>query len=238
VTPASYVQLLNLACGALLATAVLVLWRRQLSSIVRWFAAQGVALAALVAILAVHGRDAELGVVAAAVLVLRAGLLPWLLRRALARAAGDENRTSDGRLAGAGSRAAQRETRPLVNVTASLLAVAVLTMLAYAVSQPLTALSPASPASRAIPVGVAVVLIGFFALVTRRRAVSQLAAFLLMDNGITAVGFLTTASTSLIIELGVSLDVLLAAAVLQVLTTRLREAFGDTDLDELRELHD
>ncbi len=33
---------------------------------------------------------------------------------------------------------------------------------------------------------MAVVLIGFFVLVTRRRALSQLVGFLLMDNGITA----------------------------------------------------
>ena len=39
-------------------------------------------------------------------------------------------------------------------------------------------------------------------------------------------------------ELGISLDVLFAAAVLQVLTSRLRDTFGDTDLDELRELRD
>jgi hydrogenase-4 component E len=32
--------------------------------------------------------------------------------------------------------------------------------------------------------------------------------------------------------------VLLAVLVLQVLTTRMRAAFGSTDLDELRELHD
>jgi hydrogenase-4 component E len=239
-TTATYVELLNLACGALLATAVLILWRQQLSSVIHWFAAQGVALGALAAILAVHGRDAELGVVAAAVLMLRAGLLPWLLRRALVHAsAAGETGTATGHWSGAGTRAAaaQRETRPLVNVTASLLAVAVLTLIAYAVSQPLTTLSR-SAAAHAIPIGVAVVLIGFFALVTRRRAISQLAAFLLMDNGITAVGFLTTASTSLIIELGVSLDVLLAAAVLLVLTSRLREAFGDADLDELKELRD
>jgi hydrogenase-4 component E len=85
---------------------------------------------------------------------------------------------------------------------------------------------------------VAVTLIGFFVLVTRRRALSQLAGFLMMDNGITAAGFLTTAGTGLIVEAGVSLDVLLAAGALQVLTSRMREAFGDTDLDELRELHD
>jgi hydrogenase-4 component E len=219
-TDTTYVQLLDLACGALLLTAVLVLWRRDLAVIIRVFAAQGIALAVLVAVLAVHGHDAELGGVAAGILILRAVALPWLLRRALAAAV-----------------PAARETRPLVNVAASLLAAAVLVLLAYAVSRPLVALAPA-PATRAIPVGMAVVLIGFFVLVTRRHALSQLVGFLLLDNGITAVGFLTTAAVGLIVEVGVSLDVLMAVLVLQILTSRMREAFGEVDLDELRELHD
>jgi hydrogenase-4 component E len=215
-----FVQLLDLACGALLLTAVLVLWRRELAVIIRVFALQGLALALLVGVLAARENSVELWTVAAGVLVLRAGVLPYLLRRALATAG--ETR---------------RETRPLVNVAASLLAAAALTMLAYAVSRPLVELAP-SAATQAIPVGVTVVLIGFFVLVTRRRALSQLVGFLLMDNGITAVGFLTTAGVGLIVELGVSLDVLLAVLVLQILTSRMRETFGDTDLDELRELHD
>jgi hydrogenase-4 component E len=214
------IALLDLAAGALLLTAVLVLWRREVTVIVRVFALQGVALAGLVAALAGEEGSAELAVVAAGLLVLRAGVLPWLLRRALA---------------GAGPR--QRESRPVLNVAASLLAAAALTLLALAVSEPLVELSP-SPHSRAVPIAVAVVLIGFLVLVTRRHAVSQLVGFLLMDNGITAAGFLTTAGIGLIVEVGVALDVLLVVLVLQVLTGRMRETFGDTDLDELRELHD
>ncbi|WP_163507220.1 hypothetical protein [Fodinicola acaciae] len=221
---ALYVQLLDLACGGLLLTAVLVLWRRELPVIIRVFAAQGVALAGVVAVLAGRQRSLELGLLAAGLLILRAGVLPWLLRRALVT--GDSNRDR-----------AARETRPLVNVAASLLAAAVLTMIAYAVSQPLVALAP-SPATRAAPVGLTVALIGFFVLVTRRRALSQLVGFLLMDNGITAIGFLTTSGVPLLVELGVSLDVLMAVLVLQILATRMRDTFGDTDLDELRELHD
>jgi hydrogenase-4 component E len=217
-----YVQSLDLACGALLVTAVVIVWRRRLAAIIGTFAVQGAALAAVAGILAVHARDVRLGVVAVGVLALRAVVLPWLLRRALASS-------------GAGS--SEGETRPQVNVTASLLAVAALTLVAYAVSRPLAALDP-SPAAAAIPVGIAVMLAGFFVLVTRRRAVSQLAGFLLMDNGITATGLLTTASTSLLIEAGVSLDVLLAVVVLRVLAGRMRDAFGDTDLDDLRELRD
>jgi hydrogenase-4 component E len=213
-------QLLDLAAGAVLLAAVLVLWRRELSAVIGLFSFQGLALAVLVVVLASQQQSVELAVLAVGVLVLRAGLLPLLLRRALATAGPD-----------------QRETRPLVNVAASLLAAAVLTLLALAVSQPLVALAP-SPATAALPVGMAVVLIGFFVLVTRRRALSQLIGFLLMDNGITAVGFLTTTGVGLIIELGLSLDVLLALLVLQVLTGRMQTAFGNTDLDELRELHD
>jgi hydrogenase-4 component E len=214
------VEMLNVAAGALLLTAVLVLWRRGLTEIVRVFALQGVALAGLVAVLAWDEGSAELAVVAAGLLVLRGGVLPWLLRRALA-----------------GAPPGQRETRPVLNVAASLLAAAALTLLALAVSAPLVELGP-SPATRAVPIAVAVVLIGFLVLVTRRHAVSQLVGFLLMDNGITAAGFLTTAGIGLIVEIGVALDVLLVVLVLQVLTGRMRETFGDTDLDGLRELRD
>lgn len=214
-----YEQLLYLACGAFLLAAVLVLWRREVVAIVRLFAAQGVALAVIVAALAAHEGSLELGLLAVGILLLRAGLLPFLVLRTL------------------GSSPTARETRPLLNVSASLLVAAVLTLLAYAVSQPLVELAP-SPSTRAVPVGLTVVLIGFFVLVTRRLAVSQVIGFLLIDNGITAIAFLTTAGVPLIVELGVSLDVLFAVLVLQVLTTRIQATFGNADLDELRELRD
>jgi hydrogenase-4 component E len=220
VTDALRTQLIDVGAGTMLLTAVLVLWRRELSVIIRVYALQGAALAGVVIVLAVDQASMELGAVAVGVLVLRAGVLPAVLRRALA-AAGPERRV----------------TRPLVNVAASLLAAAALTLLAFAVSRPLVDLAP-SAATRAVPVGFAVLLIGFFVLVTRRRALSQVIGFLLMDNGITAVGFLTTSGIGLVVEVGVALDVLLVVLVLQVLTGRMRDIFGRTDLDELRELRD
>lgn len=214
-----YTQLLDLACGIFLLAAVVVLWRRELSAIVRVFALQGVALAAIAALLGAHEHRWDLLAVAAGIGALRAGLLPYLIRRAL---------VAEGET---------RETQPLVNVSASLLTAAALTLLAYAAAQPLVELDP-SPATRALPVGLAVVLIGFFVLVTRRRALSQVVGFLLLDNGITATAFLATSGVPLIVELGVSFDLLLAVLVLQILTTRMRAAFGGTDIDDLRELRD
>ncbi|PWI13133.1 hypothetical protein DI272_02530 [Streptomyces sp. Act143] len=221
-----FTQLLDLACGAFLLAAVIVPWRRELAAIVRVFAFQGIALAAVAVLLGAHEERWDLVGIGLGVGLLRAGVLPYVIRRALAALA-----------PGPGYSEEVRETQPLVNVAASLLTAAALTLLAYAVARPLTELNP-TPATRALPVGLAVVLIGFFVLVTRRRAPAQVVGFLLLDNGITATAFLATSGVPLIVELGVSFDVLLAVLVLQILTTRMREAFGTTDIDDLRELHD
>ncbi|MHB9857371.1 hypothetical protein [Streptomyces sp. YIM S03343] len=221
-----YTQFLDLACGAFLLAAVVTLWHRELTAIVRVFALQGIALAAIAVLLGAHEERGDIIVVGLGIGLLRAGVLPYLIRRVLSALTADRVHRDE-----------VRETQPLVNVAASLLTAALLTLLAYAVARPLTELNP-TPATRALPVGLAVVLIGFFVLVTRRRALAQVVGFLLLDNGITATAFLATSGVPLIVELGVSFDVLLAVLVLQILTTRMREAFGTTDIDDLRELHD
>lgn len=214
-----YLQALNLVCGGLLLTAVLVLWRRDMTAIVRLIWIQGVLLGALAAVLAVHHDSAELVAGAVAILLLKGVLLPALLVRA------------------ARSAEPAREAEPLINVPASLLAAALLTLLAYAASQPLTALAP-GPETEAIPVGIAMVLIGFLTLTTRRNALPQVAGFLVLDNGIGVVALLATGGVPLVVELGAALDLLLIVLILQILTARLRVVYGATDLDELRELRD
>ena len=89
-----YVQALDLAAGVFLFAAVAMLWRRQLPAMIRLFAVQGVALAAIVAILGLHERSAELIAVAVGLGVLRAGVLPLLARRALGGAAEEQRETS------------------------------------------------------------------------------------------------------------------------------------------------
>lgn len=216
----SYAGVLDLAPGGLVLTAVLIVWRRDLRSIVRLLALQGVALAAIPVILGVHGQDWELVGVGAALFVLRGVVLPWLLARAL----GAEERQ-------------QREATPLVNSTASLLIAAVLTVVALAVTRPVVDLDPGAAVS-VVPAGLAVVLIAMFVMVTRRHAISQAAGFLTLDNGIAATAFLLTAGVPLIVELGASLDVLFALIVLGVLTGRLRRMLGGADLDRLQRLRD
>ena len=213
------VALAELSAGVVLACAVVTLWRRDLRALVVVLAVQGVALATLVAVLAVADGDVSLGVVAGVVLLAKGIVMPGLLARVVRRDPGS------------------RETAPLVNVPASLVAAAALVLVAYLSAGRLTAVSP-SPLTRLAAVGLATILVGFLVLVTRRKAVSQIVGLLLLDNGIALVAFVLTAGVPLLVELGASLDVLLVVVVLQVLATSMRTQFGHLDLAQLRELHD
>lgn len=219
-TDAMFMTLIDLAAGALMLTAVLIVWRRDLRAIVGLLAAQGAALATIAAVAAIHHGDPVLLAVAVVVAGLRAIGLPWLLARTLAA----EN-------------PGQREATPLVNTSSSLLIAAGLSVAAFSLTRPVVTLDP-TPMTQAAPAAFAVVFIALFVMATRRHAISQAAGFLMLDNGIAATAFLLTLSVPLIVELGASLDVLFAVIVIGVLTGQLRRAFGGADLDQLQELRD
>jgi hydrogenase-4 component E len=210
-------SLVTTAVGVLLLTAVLQTWRRSAAGSVRLLVFQGIALATLVAALGISHGDVQVLVVAGVVLLVKAGLLPWAL-----------GRTSTGRLVERDS-----ATRPALG----LLGATVLTMFAYAVSDPLRG-GDQSAAARAIPAGVALVLIGFWILLTRHAAVGQLVGFVVLDNGIAMVAFLTSDGLPLTVELGATLDVLLIVVILRALTARMRVTHGGTSVDEMTELRD
>ncbi len=216
---ALFTQLLATTTGLLLVTAILQVWRQSLPASIRLLAVQGAALAGLVATLGLHEGSAEVIAVAVLVLAMKAVVIPWALARTAA------------------ATGAVREESPLVNPTAALLAATALTVLAYVVGLPIVAVVE-GPGASAVPVGLALVLIGFLVLLTRRSALSQLIGFVILDNGIATTAFLTSGGVPLVVELGVTLDVLLVVLILRVLTARIQSAHGGIDLDDLMELRD
>jgi hydrogenase-4 component E len=214
-----YAQLVGLCTGALLLTSALMVWRHTLLASIRLLSAQGLSLAALVAVIGVQENEVELLVVALLIITTKGVGLPWVLAHE----------------SEAGTRLIKEA--PRLNPTASLLIVTLLTILSYIVMSQLIGLRT-SVTSHAAPIGLAMVLIGFLLLISRRRARSQLVGFLLLDNGIATVAFLTSGGVPILLEFAVSLDVLLVVVILYVFAGRMRNKFGGTDVDQLRELHD
>jgi hydrogenase-4 component E len=219
VTGGAFASVLTLLAGAVLVGAVAVVWLATVRAVVRVVALQGLALGAAAATLGLHGRDVGLVAAAFVVVVVKGVVIPILL----------------GRIGSADATA--RERRPLLNVPATLVASALLTLVAFGSTRGL-ALAVGGVRGSLVPVGFATLLLGFLVLVVRRRPVFQIVGLLLVDNGIALSAFVISAGVPFLIELGVTLDVLLGVVVLMGLAQRLHREFGDLDLDELQELHD
>lgn len=214
-----YQQLIATSSGVLLLTAVLQVWGRSVARSIWLLAVQGLALAGLALSVGLEAGESSAFWAAGLVLVVKVVVLPQALLRS-------------AKLIGQA-----REAQLSVNTAVELLGAAGLTVLSYVVSAPVMAVIP-GPAGQAIPVGISLVLLGFWQLLIRRTAIAGLIGFLIVDNGIATVAFLASGGLPLTVELGASLDVLLVVLILGVLLSRLQAEVGTVDVAELRELHD
>jgi hydrogenase-4 component E len=110
-----------------------------------------------------------------------------------------------------------------------------LTVLGYVVARPLTSL--ARLGNNTLAVAIALLLTGFFLMINRRKAITQVLALLTMENGVMlAAVALTTYGMPLVVELGIFFDVVIAVMVLGLLVFRIRESFASMDTSKLSEL--
>ena len=80
------------------------------------------------------------------------------------------------------------------------------------------------------------VLIPWFLMVTRKKAITQILALLTVENAVFLVAVGVTSGMPLIVELGISFDVILAVLVLGVLVQRIVGRFESMDVSRLSKL--
>ena len=95
----------------------------------------------------------------------------------------------------------------------------------------------ASTATRnAIGIAVAVILLSFLTMITRRKAITQVVGFLSMENGLFFAATSATYGMPMVVELGIALDVLVGVLILGVFFFQIREQFDSLDLKHLEKL--
>jgi hydrogenase-4 component E len=210
-------QLVNALAAFLLLSSFAMLSQRRVVSLVNLLALQGAILFAATLLLAWRTGQTHLYVSAALTLGLKVVFLPWLLHR-LIRKLG-----------------VYWDADPLLNISGTMLAGLLIVVFSFGLAQPITAL--ASTATRsAIGIAVAVILLAFLTMITRRKAMSQVIGFLSMENGLFFGAMSATYGMPMIVELGVALDVLVAMLVLGVFFFQIREQFDSLDLHNLESL--
>jgi hydrogenase-4 membrane subunit HyfE len=204
--------------GALLLfTMILILAAGQIYRAIYAVAAQSLLIAIAGAVLAKATGNVDLWVIAGITLVVKAIVLPWVLHWVVRRMN------------------VRREVEPVIPVAATLaLAVAVVVM-SFHLSATLGPVHQAITGN-ALPVGIALTLLGVLAMATGKTALTQMVGLFASENGIFFTAMAVTQGMPLIIEIGVVLDVILAALVMAIMVLRVRSTVDAdiADLDRLR----
>jgi hydrogenase-4 component E len=129
----------------------------------------------------------------------------------------------------------ERAVGPYLGTSTTLCVCGALVVIAFTVMAPLTSSNPL-PTTGGIPLAFAGLLIGLFTTVNRRRALTQILGFLMLENSIFMIALLATYGVPLIVEIGVFLDVLVAVLILEVFVYRIKENFDSIDVKRLGEL--
>ncbi|HEY7547785.1 MAG TPA: hydrogenase, partial [Blastocatellia bacterium] len=129
----------------------------------------------------------------------------------------------------------QRAVAPYLGAPAALVISGLLVVIAFYVMAPITAANPL-PTAGAVPLAFAGVLIGAFITVIRRRALTQILGFLMLENSIFLLALLATYGVPFIVEIGVFLDVLVAVLIMEVFIYRIKENFDSIEAGELGKL--
>ena len=87
-----------------------------------------------------------------------------------------------------------------------------------------------------LPVSLAITLLGFFVMIIRKKAITQILGLLAMEDGIFLAAISTSYSMPLIVKLGVFFDILVGVIIMGIYVYRIKETFDSIDTDSLREL--
>ena len=201
----------------LVLTDLVLLGSSRLRNAIRIVAAQGVALGLLPLLAHGHGALWPAVLLGAGSAGIKGLVFPALMNRAL--------RETN----------ASREIEPFVGYILSLL----IGVGGLAVSFGFGSRLPlpwAAPSSLLVPAGLFTTWTGLFLIMARRKAITQVLGYIVMENGIFTLGMVLVEAMPLLVELGVLLDIFVAVFVMGIIVFQINREFDHIDSDQLSAL--
>lgn len=184
--------------------------------LIRAVALQGMAISAL-PLLGHEAHNLRAIILAVVALAVKGFVVPHLLLRAF-----DNLRI-------------KREVEPFIGFVASLLLCALGTGFALLVGSGLP-LAPGHADTLAVPAALATILAGFLLLITRRKAITQAAGYLVLENGISAFGLMLVGGVPFLVETGLLLDLAASVFVMVIVMNHIQREFTTLDTRHLTAL--
>ena len=131
----------------------------------------------------------------------------------------------------------RREVEPFVGYIVSML-VGIVGAGALVLAERAAAAADGAHLALVVPVALFTTLVGLFLIVSRRKALTQVLGYLVLENGIYIFGVGAGAREPLLVELGVLLDVFVAVFVMGITIFHISREFDHIDVDQLTMLKD
>ncbi len=213
-------QYIDILAAMILVTAFLIVSSRSLTFYVRLFSLQSFFLAGVALLVAIGYGEMHILTAAILTIIVKVVAIPFVL-----------NKVTD-------AIKARKEIDFTINVTVSLLICGGLVIVADSVAQPILNAQHGNTlgVSRVLPASIAMILIGLFIMIARKKALTQLIGLLTMENGLFLSGLAITYGMPMIVEVGIFFDILMAALILGVFMYRINRTFESISMDTLRSL--
>ena len=133
----------------------------------------------------------------------------------------------------------QREIEPIIGYHASIFTGLVLILLSAFITDKLHLSMPGDHALLLIT-AITTLAAGLFLMMSRRKAITQVIGYLMMENGIYLIGtaLAKQTHTMYVVEFGVLLDLLVAVMIMGIILHNINSAFDDVDTALLGQLKD
>lgn len=208
----SIATLLALSCLFLLGSS-------RLMVSINMVAFQGLLLGILPIVAAEGKYTTAVMVLALVSIVMKALVLPIMLRRALVQSG------------------AKREIEPYISFGASIFSGLALLFVAAWIVAKLHAMENIS-STASLTVGFYLLFTGLFVIITRKKALTQVLGFLVLENGVYTSGLSLGSEFSFIVELGILLDVFVGIFLMGIMLFHIDKEFDHIDADRFDELSD
>lgn len=207
----------SILASLILLTAFGLLVQRRIYAMLNIFAWQGLFLSISTALVGYVSNLQHLYVSAFLTLTLKVFVLPYILYYLIVKLN------------------IWREVEEIVNIPSTMLIGILLVILSYHVTTPIREMSVLMTRST-LAVALSTVMLGMLVMIVRKKAVTQIIGFLAMENGLFFAATSATYGMPMVVELGVALDILIAAFIFGIFFFQIRTTFDSLDLGEMEKL--
>ncbi len=217
------IHISNILLALILLSVLLSLRSNRLMALVKLMAFQGIVVSAVPLVLETsHGVNVNLVLFFLVLVLVKGILIPGLMYRAVKWVVVD------------------REIEPIIGYHASLFAGLIMIVFSVYVTNHLQLAMFSESHKLLMVTGVTTMGSGLILLMARRKAITQVIGYLMMENGIYLIGtaLAKQVHTQYVVEFAVLLDLLVAVLVMGIVLNDINHTFDDVDTTLMGQLKD